>query len=155
MLDKELAQATKMAEKANQKVEQLRKKLVSESEKASARAKRELSAARKKHGTASSRLKRAKAALRKQATPDNQKKVDALVKQVQDLGEAVAKIAKAAYEAAEKYMSVKTDAMLESRKAQAANRAASMVERATSKKKAAPKKKAAVKKKAPAKRKAR
>ena len=105
MLDKELAQATKMAEKANQKVEQLRKRLVSESEKASARAKRELSAARKKHGTASSRLKKAKAALRKQATPDNQQKVDALVKQVQDLGEAVAKIAKAAFEAAEKYMS--------------------------------------------------
>jgi hypothetical protein len=45
MLDKELDQATKMAEQANNKVERLRKRLVSESEKASARAKRELTSA--------------------------------------------------------------------------------------------------------------
>ena len=84
MLEKELDQATRMAEKANKKVEQLRKKLVSESEKASARAKRELASARKKHSAASTRLKKAKAAARKKATPDNQKNVDALLDQVHE-----------------------------------------------------------------------
>ena len=49
-------------------------------------------------------------------------------------------------------MSVKADAILEERKAKAANRAAAMVERATSRKKPA-KKKAATKKKAAAKKK--
>ena len=46
MMEKELAQATKLAEQANKKVAQLRKKLLAETEKAHARAKRELSAAR-------------------------------------------------------------------------------------------------------------
>jgi colicin import membrane protein len=156
MLDKELAQATKMAKKANNQVEQLRKKLVSESEKTHAKLKRELGAARKKHTTASARLKSARTALRKKTTPDNQKKVDALLKQVQHLAEAVGKIAKAAYEAAEKLMSVKADAIMEARKAKAANQAASMVEKAAakSKKKPAAKKKATAKKKPAAKKKA-
>ena len=49
MLEKELAQATKMAESAHKKVEQLRKKLVADSEKAHVRVKRELAASRKRH----------------------------------------------------------------------------------------------------------
>ena len=65
MLEKELAQATKLAEQANKKVEQLRKRLVSESEKAHARAKRELTAARKRHTTANARLKKARDAFEK------------------------------------------------------------------------------------------
>ena len=85
MLEKELAQATELAEKANKKVEQLRKKLVAESEKSHARIKRELSAARKKHSSANTRLKKAKAALRNKVTPANQQKVDGLLEQVQDL----------------------------------------------------------------------
>ena len=121
MLEKELAQATKMAEQANAKVEQLRKKLVADSEKTHARIKRELGTARKKHKTANARLKSAKNALKKKATPDNHKKVEALMKQVQDFAESLPKMAKAAYEAAERLMSVKTDAMLEERKAKAAN----------------------------------
>jgi len=129
MLEKELAQATKLASQANKKVEQLRKKLVSESEKANARAKRELQSARKKHSTASTRLKKARAAAKKKATPDNQKKVDALMKQVQDLGDTVAGIAKVAYEAAQKYTVVKADAIVEDRKAKAADRAAAMGEK--------------------------
>ena len=133
MLEKELAQATKMAEKANNKVEQLRKKLVAESEKANVKLKRELGAARKKHNAANARLKKARASLRKKATPDNQKKVDALLQQVQDLADAVAKITRAAYDAAERYMTVKTDAIMEERKARAANQAASLVEKAASK----------------------
>ena len=160
MLEKELAQATNMAEKANKKVEQLRKKLLSESEKSNAKTKRELAAARKKHKTASTRLKKARAALRAKTTPDNQQKVDALLKQVQELGEAIAKLSKAALEAAERYVSVRSDAILEARKASAADRAAQLVERATAKsnkkparKKAAAKKKAAPKKKAAAKKK--
>ena len=76
MLEKELAQATRMAEKANQQVEKLRKRRVTESEKSHARLKRELGAARKRYSTANSRLKSARAALRKRATPANQKKVD-------------------------------------------------------------------------------
>jgi colicin import membrane protein len=173
ILDKELAQATKMAQQANQRVEKLRKRLVSESEKSHAKLKRELAAARKRHSTANARLKKARATLRKRTTPDNQKKVDALMKQVQGLGDSVADVAKAAYAAAEKLVTVKTDAVLEERKARAANQAANMVERAAArpkkkpakkkaaakkkpaaKKKAAPKKKAAAKKKAAPKRKA-
>ena len=150
MLDKELAQATRLAEKASNKVEQLRRRLVSESEKAHARNKRELGAARKRHKTANARLKNARAALRKKTTPDNQDKVDALVKQVQGLAASVTKIAKAAYAAAEKLVTVKADAILEARKARAADQAASMVERAA----ARPRKKPAAKKKAPAKEKA-
>lgn len=162
MLEKELAQATEMAHKANQKVEQLRKKLVAESEKSHARIKRELGAARKKHSSANSRLKKAKATLRTSATPANQEKVDKLLKQVQELGDSIASISKAAYEAAEKYVTVKTDAIMEARKAAAAERAAKAVEmaavrasrKAAVKKKAAAKKKTAAKKKAVAKKKA-
>ncbi len=111
----------------------LRKQLLAESEKSNARIKRELSMARKRHKTANARLKSAKNALRKKATPDNHKKVEALMKQAQEFAESLPKIAKAAYEAAEKYVSVKTDAVLEDRKAKAANQAASMVERAAAK----------------------
>ena len=162
MLEKELAKATKMAEQASSKVNKLRKQLLAESEKSNARIKRELSMARNRHKTANARLKSAKNALRKKATPDNHKKVEALMKQAQEFAESLPKIAKAAYEAAEKYISVKTDAVLEDRKAKAANQAASMVERAAAKpakkpaakKKVAAKKKAAPRKKAPAKRRA-
>jgi colicin import membrane protein len=162
MLEKELAKATKIAEQASSKVNKLRKQLLAESEKSNARIKRELSMARKRHKTANARLKSAQNALRKKATPDNHKKVEALMKQAQEFAESLPKIAKAAYEAAEKYVSVKTDAILEDRKAKAANQAASMVERAAAKpakkpavkKKVAAKKKAAPRKKAPAKRKA-
>lgn len=156
MLEKELAQATAIAEKANKKVEQLRKKLVAESEKSHARIKRELTAARKKHGVANDRLKKARATLRKKASPTNQQKVESLKSQVQELGEALAKISKAAYEAADRYLNVKTDAVLEARKASAAERAAKLVEKAAAKtkKKKAARKKPAGKKKAPAKKKA-
>jgi colicin import membrane protein len=158
MLEKELAKATKIAEQASSKVEKLRKQLLAESEKTHARNKRELVAARKRHKIANARLKSAKNALRKKATPDNHQKVEALMKQAQEFAESLPKIAKAAYEAAEKYVSVKTDAVLEDRKAKAANQAASVVERAAAKpkrkaaakKKAAPKKKVAPKKKASA-----
>jgi colicin import membrane protein len=161
MLEKELAKATKMAEQASNKVNKLRKQLLAESEKSNARVKRELGMARNRHKAANARLKSAKNALRKKATPDNHKKVEALMKQAQEFAESLPRIAKAAYEAAEKYVSVKTDAVLEDRKAKAANQAASMVERAAAKpkrkpaakKKAAPRKKAAPKKKAQAKRK--
>ena len=140
MLEKELAQATAMAEKANKKVEQLRKKLVAESEKSHARVKRELSAARKKHSVANDRLKKARGTLRQKASPGNQQKVESLKAQVQELGEALAKISKAAYEAADRYLSVKTDALLEARKASAADKAAKLVEQAAAR---ADKKKAA------------
>jgi colicin import membrane protein len=162
MLEKELAKATKMAEQASGKVNKLRRKLLSDSEKSHARIKRELAAARSRHRTANARLKSAKNALRRKATPDNHKKVEELMKQAQEFAESLPKIARAAYEAAEKYMSVKTDAIMEDRKAKAANQAASMVERAAAKpkrkpaakKKVAAKKKAAPRKKVPAKRKA-
>lgn len=168
MLEKELAQATKMAEQAKSKVDKLRRKLLADSEKSHARIKRELAAARSRHKTANARLKSAKNALRRKATPDNHKKVESLMKQAQEFAESLPKLAKAAYEAAEKYMSVKTDAVMEDRKAKAANQAASLVEKAAAKpkkkpaakkksvvkKKAAPKKKAALKKKAAPKKKA-
>ena len=125
MLEKELAQATKMAESAHKKVDQLRKKLVSDSEKAHVRIKRELAASRKRHKTAKARLKSAKVALRKKVTPENKKKVDALVKQAQGFAESLPKVAEAAYDAAEKFVTVKTEAVLADRKAKAANQAAS------------------------------
>ena len=125
MLERELAQATKIAAEANKKVEQLRRRLVSESEKASARAKRELVSARRQRTAANTRLKKARTNLRKKATPDNQQKVDALLKQVQELADAVTKITVTAYEAAEKLVAVKADAILAERKAKAADRAAS------------------------------
>ena len=66
--------------------------------------------------------------------------------EVKELGEAISSISKAAYEAAERYLSVKTDAVMESRKAAAAARAAELVEKAAAKKKPAKKKVAAKKK---------
>ncbi len=155
MLEKELAKATKMAENASKKVEQLRKRLLSDSEKSHARIKRELGAARNRHKTANARLKSAKNALRRKATPDNHKKVEELMKQAQEFAESLPKMVMAAYEAAEKYLSVKTDAVMEDRKAKAANQAASMVEKAAAKPKKKPaRKKAAAKKKVAAKKKA-
>ena len=143
MLEKELAQAALMAEKANAKVEQLRKKLLADSEKTHARLKRELGAARKRHKTATARMKSAKTAVRKKLTPDNQQKLDTLMKQAQEFAESLPKIAKAAYEAAERLVSVKTHVVMEDRKAKAANQAASLVAKAAAK----PKKKPAAKKK--------
>lgn len=168
MLERELAEATKIAKQANDKVEKLRKQLLTDSEKTHVRIKRELVAARKRHKVANARLKSAKNALRKKATPDNHKKVEALMKQAQEFAESLPKIAMAAYAAAERYLSVKTDVVMEDRKAKAANQAASLVEKAAAKprkkpaakkkavarKKAAPKKQATARKKAPAKRKA-
>ena len=161
MLERELAQAARMASKANQKVEQLRKRLLAESEKSHSQLKRELNAARKRYSTANSRLKKARGVLRRNATPANQKKVNELMRQVQSLADSVGKITKAAYEAAELLVTVKADAVLEARKAKAADRAAAMVERAASrtrkkpaKKKAAAKKKSSSKKKTAPKRKA-
>ena len=46
MLEKELTQAVKMAEQANKKVVQLQKKLLSETEKAHAKVKADMTAAR-------------------------------------------------------------------------------------------------------------
>ena len=60
-------------------------------------------------------------------TPENKKKVDALVKQAQGFAEALPKVAEAAYDAAEKFVTVKTEAVLADRKAKAANQAASLV----------------------------
>jgi colicin import membrane protein len=160
MLEKELAKATKMAEAATKKVEQLRKKLLSESEKTQARITRELKAARKRRATTHKKLNSAKAALRKKATPDNHKKVETLMQQAQEFAESLPGMAKAAFEAAEKYVAVKTDAVLADRKSKAVNQAVSKVERAAAKpkrksvkkkaaatKRAAPKKKAAARKK--------
>ena len=50
MLEKELAQATRMAEEANKRVEKLRARLLAETEKAHARVKRDLDAARNFYG---------------------------------------------------------------------------------------------------------
>ena len=93
--------------------------MLSETEKAHAKAKRELGVARKKQKAASARLQKARAAFRAKANPANRKKVDDLVAQVKGLAEALADIAKAAYDAAEKLMPMKADAMLEERKAKA------------------------------------
>ena len=133
MLEKELAQAIELAEKANNKVEQLRRKLVSESEKEHARSKRALMAARKKYTLATARLNKARAALKSKATLANEKKVDELVTQVQDLSESVARISVAAYEAAEKLLIVKADAIIASRRARVAERTAFVVEKAAAK----------------------
>lgn len=146
MLEKELAQATKMAEQARGRIEKLRKKLLVESHKTQARLKRELGAARKRSRLAGKKLKSARATLRKQATADNQAKVDALVKQAQEFAESLPQMAKAAYEAAEKYVTVKASALLEDRKAQAATQAIAKVEKIA----ARPKKKRRVKRKAAA-----
>ena len=131
MLEKELAQATKLAEQANKKVEQLRRRLVSESEREHARSKRALMVARKKYTAATARLDKARAAWRSKSSLANEKKVDELVTQVQDLSESVARISVSAYEAAEKLLIVKADAIIASRKARAADRTAFLVEKAT------------------------
>ena len=52
------------------------------------------------------------------------------MKQVQALGDSVAEVAKAAYDYAEKLAPMRADLALEARKAQAAERAAAMVEKA-------------------------
>ncbi len=157
MLEKELSQAVKLAERANREVEKMRKRLLSETEKAVARGKRELATARKRQSTANARLKRARASLRTRPSTDNKKKVDELVKQAKQLAATTGKIARAVADVVERWVPMKTDAILEARKAAAANRAADMVERAAkrakkkpaAKKKAAPKRKAAKKKAAP------
>jgi colicin import membrane protein len=170
MLEKEVKQAAKIAEKANKQIEELRRKLDAESEKSCARAKRELTAARKSHTAANNRLKKARASLLKKASLDGPSEdVQLLLSQVQALAEAAAGVTKTAYDAAERYMSLKADILLEQRKAGAANRAAILVEKALQKigkkpagdeNKAAPKKRAAAKKRsatskrAPAKKKA-
>lgn len=120
MLEKELAQATRMAEEANKRVEKLRARLLAETEKAHAKVKRDLDAARKKHDQASARLNKARAALRSKATSANQKRVDELVRQVQDLTETIASMARAAYDYAEKLVPIRADLVLEARKAEAA-----------------------------------
>ena len=130
MLEKELARATRMAEQANRQVEQLRRRLVAESEKTHVRLKRELGAARRQYTTANSRLRRARTALRGSATPANQEKVEALLKQVQELAASVTGITRSVYEAAEKLLVIKADAVLQERKAKAANQAAAVVEHA-------------------------
>ncbi|QIB65421.1 hypothetical protein [Kineobactrum salinum] len=130
MLEKELAQALKMAEQANRKVEQLQKKLLSETEKAYARVTTDLAEARKKHSSANARLKKARGALQGKPGTANQKRVEGLVGQVQELAESVGKIARAAYTSAERLVPIQADLALESRRAQAADRAASVVEKA-------------------------
>jgi hypothetical protein len=164
MLEKELAQATRMAEDANKRVEKLRERLLAETEKAHNKVKRDLEAARKKHKAATERLEKARAQLRSNSTSANQKRVDALLKQVGELTDTIASMARAAYEYAEKLVPIRADLVLEARKAQAAERAAEMVEKAAArqarsgsgkkapaKKKAAAKKSSAAGKKSPAK----
>ena len=113
MLEKELAKASKMAEQANKKVLQLKKQLLSETEKAHARAKRELTSTRKKHAALSARLKKAKAANRNNKTSTNQQKVEALMSQMETLAESLGSLSKAAYEYAEKLLPLKADLILE------------------------------------------
>ncbi|MCB1707538.1 MAG: hypothetical protein KDI10_02230, partial [Halioglobus sp.] len=148
MLEKELAQAIKIAQKAHNRVEQLRKKLVAESEKLHARAKRELSVARKKRSITNARLAKARAALKARTTPDNQQKVEVLKKQAQELTQAIAEFSKAAYEAAEKYVTVKGDTTMAATKKKAAPKKKAVAKKAPAKKKAVAKKKAPAKKKA-------
>ena len=151
MLEKELANASKMAEQANAKVLQLKKKLLSETEKAHAKAKRELTATRKKHSTVNARLKKAKSALRGKKNPANQDKVESLMSQLEHLGESLAAISKAAYESAEKLLPLKADLVLEERMTKAAEKAAAAVEKAARKKSAEKAKARAKKAKAAAK----
>jgi hypothetical protein len=117
-------------------------------------------AARKSHTAANRRLKKAREALVKKATLEGAGgDVQLLLTQVQELAEAAAGVTKTAYDTAERYMSLKADVLLEERKAGAANRAASLVEKALgkagkkapgSRKQASPKSKAVSKQKAPA-----
>ncbi len=65
MLGKELAQAVKLAQRANREVSKLKAKLLKEAEGAVARNKRGLASARKKQSAANARLKKARASYRK------------------------------------------------------------------------------------------
>ena len=145
MLEKELAEAVKLAERANKEVEKMRVKLLKEAEKTVAQGKRELSSARKKQSAANNRLKKARASFRVRPTTDNRKKVDQLVKQAKQMAETTAAIARLVSDAIERYVPIKTDAMVEARKAQAANRAAAMVEKAAAQANRKKKKKPAAK----------
>src|SRR6056297_2765857 len=131
MLDKELAQATKLAQQANKRVEKLRGRLLKETEKAHAGLKRDLTAARKKHSEATTRLNQARAAMRSKSSSVNQRRVDDLLKQVQELTDSMGSMARAAYDYAERLVPIRADLALETRKAQAAERAAEVVEKAT------------------------
>jgi hypothetical protein len=157
VLEKELAQAIEIAQEARKKVERLRKKLVAESERLHARAKREMSVSGKKRGTANARLTKAGAALKAGTLSDNQQKVEVFKKQVQELTQAIAVFSKAVYEAAENYVTVKGDTTMVAKK-KAAPKKKAAAKKAPAKKKAvakkAPAKKKAVAKKAPAKKKA-
>ena len=64
MLEKELAQAVKLAQQANKEVEKLRTRLLKDAQTAVARGKRELAAARKKQKAANARLKKARGSLK-------------------------------------------------------------------------------------------
>ena len=85
MLEKQLADAVRLAERANKQVEKMRTRLLSETEKAVSKGKRELATARKRQATANARLKRARGSLRKKPTSDNQKKVEELISQAKKL----------------------------------------------------------------------
>jgi hypothetical protein len=82
VLDKELAQLTEVARKAHNRVERLRKKLVAESERLRARAKRDMSVTRKTGSSATARLSRARVALKARALADGQQQVETVKKQV-------------------------------------------------------------------------
>src|SRR6056297_2268827 len=102
MLEKEMAQASKLAQQANKRVEKLRAQLLAETEKAHAGLKRDLTAARKKHSAASTRLNQARSAMRSKSTSVNQRRVDDLLKQVQELTDSMGSMARAAYDYAER-----------------------------------------------------
>ncbi len=153
MLEKELAQANKIAEQTCNKVERLRKRLVAETERLHARAKRELSVARKKHSSANASLNKAMAVLKAGTGSDKQQKVEVLKKQVQELTQAIAGFSKVAREAAENYVTVKGDTTMVAKK-KAAPKKKAVAKKAPAKKKAVAKKKAPAKKKAVAKKKA-
>ena len=150
VLEKELADANRIAHKTHKKVESFRKTLVAESERLQARAKRELNVTRKKIGSANARLTKAGAALKAGTQSDNKQKVEVLKKQVQELTQAIADFSKAAFEAAEKYVTVKGDTTMVAKK-KAAPKKKAVAKKAPAKKKAVAKKKAPAKKKAVAK----
>ena len=79
MLEKELAEAIKMAERANKEVEKMRNRLLAEAEKQVRQGKRELQSARKKQTMANKRLKKARESLKKRPSSENRKQVDQLV----------------------------------------------------------------------------
>ncbi|MFN2289498.1 MAG: hypothetical protein ABR578_14305, partial [Chromatocurvus sp.] len=168
MLEKEMAQATKLAQQANRRVEKLRARLLTETEKAQAGLKRELTTARKKHSAATTRLNQARSAMRSKSSTVNQRRVDDLLKEVQELTDSMGNMARAAYGYAEKLVPIRADLALETRRAQAAERAADVVEKASNRQRSSaaatgaakaktarktPAKKTAVKKRAAAKKK--